>query len=60
MAQYKGAAKEGARAMALLKRREKQKEEMEALKKKIEEVPLLTYMLFLLSVHGQRSSADSQ
>mgnify|MGYP001799904635 CR=1 FL=1 len=43
MAEYKGAAKEGARAMALLKRREKRKEEMEALKKKIEEVGLYSF-----------------
>lgn len=38
MAEYKGAAKEGARAMALIKKREKMKEDMEALKKKISEV----------------------
>ena len=38
MAEYKGAAKEGTRAMALIKKREKMKEEMEATKKKISEV----------------------
>ena len=38
MAEYKGAAKEGTREMALIKKREKMKEEMEATKKKISEV----------------------
>ena len=38
MAEYKGAAKEGARAMALMKRREKMKADIEAAKSKISEV----------------------
>lgn len=38
MAEYKGAAKEGARAMALMKRREKMKADIEAAKNKISEV----------------------
>lgn len=38
MAHYKGAASEGARAANLLKKREKQKEELEKLKQKISEV----------------------
>ncbi|CAH3153659.1 unnamed protein product, partial [Pocillopora meandrina] len=37
MAEYKGAAKEGARAMALMKRREKMKADIEAAKNKISE-----------------------
>jgi hypothetical protein len=38
MAHYKGAASEGNRAVNLLKKREKQKEELELLKKKIADV----------------------
>lgn len=38
MAQYKGAAREGQRAAHLMKKREKQKEELELLKKKIADV----------------------
>ena len=38
MAQYKGAAREGQRAAHLMKKREKQKEELELLKKKISDV----------------------
>ena len=38
MAQYKGAASEGTRAVNLLKRREKQREELEKIKQKISEV----------------------
>lgn len=38
MAEYKGASREGQRAQALLKKREKMKEDMEAMKKKISEV----------------------
>ena len=38
MAQYKGAASEGNRAANLMKKRERQKEELELLKKKIAEV----------------------
>ena len=38
MAEYKGAAKEGARAMALKKKREKMKADIEAAKNKISEV----------------------
>ena len=38
MAHYKGAASEGTRAVNLLKRREKQREELEKLKQKISEV----------------------
>ena len=41
MAEYKGAAKEGARAMTLIKKREKMKEEMEAMKRR-----LLRYVSF--------------
>ena len=37
MAQYKGAAKEASRAMNLLKKRQKEREELELRKKKIEE-----------------------
>ncbi|XP_031565192.1 protein FAM50A-like isoform X2 [Actinia tenebrosa] len=37
MAEYKGASREGQRAQALLKKREKMKEDMEAMKKKISE-----------------------
>ena len=38
MAHYKGAASEGNRAANLMKKREKQKEEIELLKKKIADV----------------------
>ena len=38
MAQYKGAASEGTRAVNLLKKREKQREELEKIKQKISEV----------------------
>ena len=38
MAHYKGAASEGNRAATLMKQREKQKEELEFLKKKIADV----------------------
>ena len=38
MAHYKGAASEGTRAMNLMKKREKQREELERLKQKISEV----------------------
>ena len=38
MAEYKGAASEGNRAATLMKQREKQREELEFLKKKIAEV----------------------
>lgn len=41
MAEYKGAAKEGARAMALMKKREKMKADIEAAKNKISEVRVL-------------------
>ena len=41
MAQYKGAAREGQRAAHLMKKREKQKEELELLKKKIADVCIL-------------------
>ena len=41
MAHYKGAASEGSRAANLMKQRERQKEELEFLKKKIAEVSLL-------------------
>ena len=37
MAHYKGAAKEAGRAMNLIKKRQKEQEEMEVKKKKIEE-----------------------
>lgn len=40
MAHYKGAASEGTRAVNLLKKREKAKEELERLKQKISEVSL--------------------
>ena len=40
MAQYKGAAREGHRAQTLLKRREKQKEQLELIKQKISQVRL--------------------
>ena len=38
MAHYKGAASEGTRAVNLLKKREKAKEELEKIKQKISEV----------------------
>ena len=38
MAQYKGAASEGARAMNLMKKREQQRQELEKMKQKIAEV----------------------
>jgi len=37
MAQYKGAAKEAGRAMILIKKRQKEQEEIETRKRKIEE-----------------------
>lgn len=37
MAQYKGAASEGSRAMQLMKRREKEAQELEFRRKKLEE-----------------------
>ncbi len=37
MAQYKGAAKEASRALNLIKKREKEQQELEIRKKKIEE-----------------------
>lgn len=37
MAQYKGAAKEASRAMNLMKKRQKEQEELEMKKKKIED-----------------------
>ena len=40
MAHFKGAASEGTRAANLLKKREKQKEELEKIKQKISEVKL--------------------
>ena len=40
MAQYKGASREGHRAQTLLKRRERQKEEMELLKNKLQEASI--------------------
>lgn len=43
MAEYKGAAKEGARAMALMKRREKMKADIEAAKNKISEVIIVSF-----------------
>jgi hypothetical protein len=48
MAQYKGAAREGQRAAHLMKKREKQKEELELLKKKIADVccRLIVVVLF--------------
>ena len=45
MAEYKGAAKEGARAMALMKRREKMKADIEAVKNKISEVIIVSFAL---------------
>ena len=45
MAEYKGAAKEGARAMALMKRREKMKADIEAAKNKISEVIIVSFAL---------------
>lgn len=47
MAEYKGAAKEGARAMALMKKREKMKADIEAAKNKISEV---SFLLFILAI----------
>ena len=49
MAEYKGAAKEGARAMALMKRREKMKADIEAAKNKISEVSFL-FILRIFSI----------
>ena len=45
MAEYKGAAKEGARAMALMKKREKMKADIEAAKNKISEVCFVTHSM---------------
>lgn len=44
MAEYKGAAKEGARAMALMKKREKMKADIEAAKNKISEVRFFEFI----------------
>ena len=46
MAEYKGAAKEGARAMALMKKREKMKADIEAAKNKISEVSFVFLISF--------------
>ena len=43
MADYHGAASEGTRAQNLMKKREKQKEELEKLKQKIADVSLNEY-----------------
>ena len=43
MADYHGAASEGTRAQNLMKKREKQKEELEKLKQKIADVSLSGY-----------------
>ena len=43
MADYHGAASEGTRAQNLMKKREKQKEEIEKLKQKIADVSLSEY-----------------
>lgn len=45
MAEYKGAAKEGARAMALMKKREKMRADIEAAKSKISEVSCYLFIL---------------
>ena len=47
MAQYKGASVDGFRAKTLLKKREKQKEEIEHLKMKITEVNSNYYTLWI-------------
>lgn len=43
MAHFKGAASEGTRAVNLLKKREKQKEELEKIKQKISEVKITAF-----------------
>lgn len=62
MAHYKGAASEGNRAVNLLKKREKQKEELELLKKKIAEVsvPRNRYELHNLIAHAQSTDLFSR
>ena len=43
MADYHGAASEGTRAQNLMKKREKQKEELEKIKQKISEVSIIEH-----------------
>ena len=57
MAQYKGAAREGQRAAHLMKKREKQKEELELLKKKIADVCYGLNVLADCPEHFQHVSA---
>lgn len=45
MAQYKGAASEAGRAMQLIKKREKEREQLEQLKLKIAEVCSVTTLI---------------
>ena len=47
MAHYKGAASEGTRAVNLMKRREKAREELEKMKQKISEVSVHTHTFVL-------------
>ena len=45
MTEYKGAASEAGRVLHLMKKRERQKEELERLKQKIEQVSLNHFLL---------------
>lgn len=61
MAEYKGAAKEGARAMALMKKREKMKADIEAAKNKISEVcfSLREFGFFVVNFASMIASSSS-
>ncbi len=61
MAQYKGAASEGTRAVNLMKQREKQREELEKIKQKISEVKSCTdYLkLIIICLHTQDVSVKN-
>ena len=50
MTEYKGAASEAGRVLHLMKKREKQKEELERLKQKIEQVSKF-YFVVRLQIH---------
>lgn len=59
MAQYKGAASEAGRAMHLMKKREREREQLEQLKQKIAEVCtfylIKNYVLFFSHAPSQES-----
>lgn len=60
MAHYKGASSEANRAAALLKQREKDREELERLKKKITEVCFVSKNPFLLRRAHCRTTKSAQ